>query len=366
IQAELERMQPTFPPGLEAQIAFDNVQIVRESISEVLRTLAEAIGLVVLVMFLFLQNWRSTIIPAITIPVSLVGTFAFVKIFGFSINTLTLFGIVLATGIVVDDAIVVIENVERHMREYGKRAHRAAIDAMREVFGAVVVIGVVLVAVFVPVAFFPGMTGRLYQQFSLTIAFSVALSVFNAVTLTPALSALLLDKESHTHGRFFTAINRGIDAMTAWYVSFVRFVVSWRVTMLLVFVFLLAATWGVFRIVPSSFVPSEDEGYFITIVQGPAGASLQYTTSVLEQAEALLANVPEIQTAFSVAGFSFAGSAPHQGIMFVRMRPLEERQRPEQSLAAVIDRLRGPLLSIPGALVIPIAPPAIQGLSPLG
>src|SRR5262249_33696409 len=157
------------------------------------------IGLVILVMFLFLQNWRSTIIPGITIPVSLVGTFAFVKLFGFSINTLTLFGIVLATGIVVDDAIVVIENIERHIRQYKKRALVAAHDAMKEVFSAVVVIGLVLIAVFVPVAFFPGTTGRMYQQFSLTIAFAVVLSVFNAVTFTPALSALLLDKESHTH-----------------------------------------------------------------------------------------------------------------------------------------------------------------------
>ena len=168
----------------------------QESIIEVLKTLGEAILLVVLVMFVFLQNVRSTLIPAVTIPVSLIGTFAFVKLFGFSINTLTLFGIVLATGIVVDDAIVVIENVERHMREYGKRAHVAAVDAMREVFSAVIVIGIVLVAVFVPVAFFPGTTGRMYQQFSLTIAFSVVLSVFNAVTFTPALSALLLDKHS--------------------------------------------------------------------------------------------------------------------------------------------------------------------------
>ena len=185
--AEMERLERSFPPGLEWTMAFDNVGVVRESIIEVLKTLAEAIGLVILVMFIFLQNWRSTIIPAITIPVSLIGTFAFLKLFGFSINTLTLFGIVLATGIVVDDAIVVIENIERHMREYGKSAQQAAIDAMREVFGAVVVIGIVLVAVFVPIAFFPGTTGRLYQQFSLTIAFAIVLSVFNAVTLTPAI-----------------------------------------------------------------------------------------------------------------------------------------------------------------------------------
>src|SRR6186713_2343578 len=228
IQHELERLRKNFPPGLEAQIAFDNVVVVQESIVEVLKTLAEAIGLVVLVMFLFLQNWRSTLIPAITIPVSLVGTFAFVKLFGFSINTLTLFGIVLATGIVVDDAIVVIENVERHMREEKKPARQAAIDAMREVFGAVVVIGVVLVAVFLPIAFFPGTTGRMYQQFSMTITFAVILSVFNAVTFTPALSALLLEKESHTHGRFFTAVNRVIDGGTNSYVRLLGGALRWK------------------------------------------------------------------------------------------------------------------------------------------
>ena len=185
-----------------------------------LKTLAEAIGLVVLVMFLFLQNWRSTIIPAITIPVSLIGTFAFVKMFGFSINTLTLFGIVLATGIVVDDAIVVIENIERHMREYKKTAHDAAIDAMREVFSAVIVIGIVLVAVFVPVAFFPGTTGRMYQQFSLTIAFSVVLSVFNAVTFTPGAvgAAARPARRRKGPGRFFTFVNKIIDGGTHLYV----------------------------------------------------------------------------------------------------------------------------------------------------
>src|SRR5918995_45133 len=223
VVAEMERLEASFPPGLEWQVAFDNVVVVRESIREVLITLAEAIGLVILVMFLFLQNWRSTIIPAVTIPVSLIGTFAFIKLFGFSINVLTLFGIVLATGIVVDDAIVVIENIERHMREFHKSARQAAVDAMREVFGAVVVIGIVLVAVFVPVAFFPGVTGRLYQQFSLTIAFSVILSVFG-----------------------------------------------------------LFATWTVFRLVPLSFWPQEDEACFFSIVRAPAGGSLEYSTAIAE------------------------------------------------------------------------------------
>jgi HAE1 family hydrophobic/amphiphilic exporter-1 len=232
VMVEMERLEKSFPPGLEWRLAFDNVGVVRESIKEVLVTLIEAIVLVILVMFLFLQNWRSTLIPAITIPVSLIGTFAFVKLFNFSINTLTLFGIVLATGIVVDDAIVVIENIERHMREEKKDAYRAAIDAMREVLGAVVVIGLVLVAVFVPVAFFPGTTGRLYQQFSLTIAFAVVLSVFNAVTFTPALSALLLDKQSHAHGRFFGGVNRVIDGGTNGYVRVLKRALTLRPLML--------------------------------------------------------------------------------------------------------------------------------------
>ena len=366
VRAELLRLQQNFPPGLEAMIAFDNVAVVRESIREVLITLAEAIGLVILVMFLFLQNWRSTIIPAITIPVSLIGTFAFVKLFGFSINTLTLFGIVLATGIVVDDAIVVIENVERHMREYGKRARRAAIDAMREVFSAVVVIGVVLIAVFVPVAFFPGTTGRMYQQFSLTIAFAVLLSVFNALTFTPALAAVLLDKEHHEHGWFFTRVNRVIDAGTEAYVRVVRGLLRWRLPMLALFLVALVGTWVVYRAVPSSFVPSEDEGYFITILQAPAGASLEYTSNIARQAEAIMVQQPEILTAFSVAGFSFSGSAANQGLMFTRLKDLAERPGSDQSLEAVLNRIRGPLMGIPGALVFPVAPPSIQGLSAFG
>jgi len=367
IQDALARLEPNFPPGLEARIAFDNVVVVQESIVEVLKTLAEAIGLVVLVMFLFLQNWRSTIIPAVTIPVSLIGTFAFVKLFGFSINTLTLFGIVLATGIVVDDAIVVIENVERHMREEKKKAMRAAIDAMREVASAVVVIGIVLVSVFVPVAFFPGTTGRMYQQFSLTIAFAVVLSVFNALTFTPALSALLLDRESHSKGRFFSFVNRIIDGGTRFYVKAVRFALRWEVAMLLIFAASLWGTWQIYRAVPSSFVPDEDEGYFITIIQAPAGASLEYTTNIAKQAEQVILAQPEVQATFSVAGFSFSGSAPNQGLMFSRLKDFKERPGPEQSLAAVLGRLRGQLMGgISGALVIPVAPPSIQGLSAFG
>jgi HAE1 family hydrophobic/amphiphilic exporter-1 len=314
VNAEMDRMDDQFPPGLKWQLAFDNVVVVRESIIEVLKTLGEAIALVILVMFLFLQNWRSTLIPAITIPVSLIGTFAFVKLLGYSINTLTLFGIVLATGIVVDDAIVVIENIERHMRESGKSAHDAAVDAMREVFSAVVVIGIVLVAVFLPVAFFPGTTGRMYQQFAMTITFAVILSVFNAVTFTPALSALLLDKETHTHGRFFTGVNRIIDGGTNVYVRAVSGALRWKWVMALVFVLSLAATWWVYRAVPGAFVPAEDEGYFITIVQAPSGASIEYTTNVMKDVEQIYFKQPEIAGVFSVAGFSFSGAASNNGL----------------------------------------------------
>jgi HAE1 family hydrophobic/amphiphilic exporter-1 len=366
VMTEMARLEKSFPPGLEWRLAFDNVGVVRESIKEVLLTLAEAIFLVVLVMFLFLQNWRSTLIPTITIPVSLIGTFAFVKLFGFSINTLTLFGIVLATGIVVDDAIVVIENIERHMTEEKKSSYQAAIDAMREVFGAVVVIGLVLVAVFVPVAFFPGTTGRLYQQFSLTIAFAVILSVFNAVTFTPALSALLLAKESHSHGRFFTAVNRVIEGGTSFYVRSLKRALELRPLMLGLFAVGLLATWWLFKTVPSAFVPDEDEGYFISVLQAPAGASLEYTTRIAKQAEAILFADPDIQAAFSVAGFSFSGAAPNNGLIFPRLKAYDERRGKAHSLQAVLNRIRGPMMGIPGALVIPFAPPGIQGLSAFG
>ena len=370
VQAELERLRENFPPGLEVQIAFDNVSVVRESIVEVLKTLAEAIVLVLLVLFVFLQNWRSTLIPAITIPVSLIGTFAFMKLLGFSINTLTLFGIVLATGTVVDDAIVVIENIERHMREYGKHAMRAAIDGMAEVFSAVIVIGVVLVAVFVPVAFFPGTTGRMYQQFSITIAFAVILSVFNAVTLTPALSALLLveDKEqTKKEWWFFRWVNLGLEGGTQLYVGFVRRLLRFEIATLVVFALGLWATVTVYRAVPSSFVPEEDEGYFISIIQAPSGASLEYTTDVAKQAEEIILAQPEVVATFSVAGFSFSGASPNQGLMFTLLRDWSERRDPSQSMAAVLTRLRGQLVGgIPGGLVIPVAPPSIQGVSAFG
>ncbi len=366
VTAELDRLSQSFPPGMRYQVAFNTTEVVEASISEVQQTLLEAIGLVELVIFIFLQSWRSTLIPAITIPVSLIGAFAFVKLMGFSINTLTLFGIVLATGIVVDDAIVVIENIERHIQEYKVSARRAASDAMREVLGAVVATGLVLIAVFVPVAFFPGTTGRLYAQFSITIAFAVALSVFNAITLTPALSALLLTQSGHGKNRFFAFFERGIDLMTRGYVRILRGALTLRWAVVLVFVGALALTYWVYMIVPRAFIPEEDPGYFIIQVQAPAGASLEYTGNVAKQAEGIILKDPDVLALFSVMGFSFSGAAPNQGLMFVRLKPFEDRIGDEHSVQAVLGRISGPLFGLPGAIVVGFTPPAIQGLSRFG
>lgn len=366
VSAEMERLAEQFPPGMRYLVSFNTTDVVEESIAEVIKTLIEAIALVVLVIFVFLQTWRSTIIPAITIPVSLIGAFAFVKLMDFSINTLTLFGIILATGIVVDDAIVVIENIERHIQEYKKTARQAASDAMKEVFGAVIATGLVLTAVFVPVAFFPGTTGRLYAQFSMTIAFAVALSVFNAITLTPALSALLLDRESHEKGRFFSWFERGITSGTTAYVRALRAGMRWRWAVVALFVVSLGLTWWVYRSVPQAFVPEGDPGYFMVQVQAPAGASLEYTGQVAQQAEKILMADPDIMALFSVMGFSFGGAAPNAGIMFVRLKEFADRPGKEHSLQAVLGRVSGPLFAIPGAIIAGFPPPSIPGLGRFG
>ncbi len=366
VRQELDRLATAFPPGLKYHIAFNTTQVVAESIREVLITLAEAIGLVVLVMFVFLQSWRTTLIPTITIPVSLVGAFAFIKLMGFSINTLTLFGIILATGIVVDDAIVVIENIERHIQEYKTPARKAAAAAMREVFGAVIATALVLVAVFVPVAFFPGTTGRLYAQFSMTIAFSVALSAFNALTLTPALSALLLDRSHHGKGAFFSRVEQAITAGTNRYVAVLTRLLRIRWGVVVVFLAALGLTALVYQSVPKAFVPAEDQGYFISIVQAPAGASLQYTGGIARQAEAILMKDPEVESVFSVMGFSFSGAAPNQGLIFTSLKPFAERKGAAHSLQTVLGRVSGQFAGISGANVFATPPPSIPGLGAFG
>ena len=365
--AELDRLSKSFPPGMHYRLAFDTTDAVSESIRDVLSTLGTAIVLVILVIFVFLEDWRSTLIPAVTIPVSLIGTFAFVKLLGFSINTLTLFGITLATGLVVDDAIVVIENIERHIQEGQRDARKASSDAMGEVTGAVIATSLVLVAVFVPVAFFPGTTGILFRQFALTIAFSITISAFNALTLTPALSALLLGREHGGKIWLFREVDKVVGATTAGYRRTLRFLLNYRLPMAILFFVGLGLTYYVFKHVPTGFVPDEDQGYFIIVVQAPSGASLEYTKSIEQQVTKIVTtNIPESEGTFSIAGFSFAGAAANQGLMFVSLRPYSQRKGDEHAAAAVLARLRPMLFGISGAIVFPTLPPAVQGLGQFG
>ena len=364
--AELERLSQHFPPGLKYQVAFDTTDVVGESIADVLITLGEAIGLVILVIFLFLEDWRSTLIPAATIPVSLVGTFTFVKLLGFSINTLTLFGITLATGLVVDDAIVVIENIQRHISEGERDPFKAASAAMKEVTGAVIATSLVLVSVFVPVAFFPGTTGILFRQFALTIAFSISISAFNALTLTPALSALLLGRTRGAHGAFFSAVDRLVKSTTEGYRSALRGILAHKGVALVLFFLGLGAAYLVYSRVPKGFVPAEDQGYFIIAVQSPQGASLQYTANIEQQVTGVLSKEKDVIGVFAVSGFSFGGSAPNRGLVFAALQSFAKRKSEEHSADAIINRLRGPLSKILGANVVAFAPAAVQGLGEFG
>ncbi len=286
-KAALDDLAKSFPPGLTYEVPFDTTTVIGDSIREVVQTLGEAIIIVIVVIFLFLLDWRATIIPAITIPVSLVGTFAFIKIFDFSINSLTMFGITLATGLVVDDAIVVIENVQRHINEEHSDPHTATSVAMAEVTSAVIATSLVLISVFVPVSFFPGTTGILYKQFSLTIAFSIAISAFNALTLSPALAAIFLRGEKHKRG-LLGLIDRGIHQTTRIYGKGIRHILKLRYLVLLLFIGGLAATAWLYRTVPSAFLPTEDQNYLICIVQTPPGASLTYTADVADKATTLI------------------------------------------------------------------------------
>jgi hydrophobic/amphiphilic exporter-1 (mainly G- bacteria), HAE1 family len=365
-RAEMVRLSKRFPPGLRYVVAFDTTLSVHQSIHEVLITLTQAILLVVIVIFLFLQDWRSTLIPAITIPVSLIGTFAFMKVLGFSINTLTLFGITLATGLVVDDAIVVIENIARLIKTHGYSARIAASQGMAEVTGAVVATSLVLGAVFVPVALFPGTTGQLYRQFALTIAISVGLSAFNSLTLTPALSALLLQPEKERKPAFFRLFNWGMDRLTAGYTFAIRSLVSVRYLVLAIYIGLICLTVWIYKTVPSAFIPNEDQGYFIITVQGPAGVSLGYTETVMSNAEKLLLRNSDVIGVFSVGGFGFTGNGANNGVIFVTLAPYSQRKGSEHSLDAIINRVRAPLMAITDATLIPFNPPAINGLGNFG
>jgi HAE1 family hydrophobic/amphiphilic exporter-1 len=366
VSVQMDELAKSFPPGYYYKVAFDTTMFVRESIKEVVITLLIAIALVIAVIFFFLQDWRTTLIPAITIPVSLIGTFALMKAFGFSINTLTLFGITLATGLVVDDAIVVIENISRYIKEKGMTPLAGTSAAMREIMGAVVATSIVLLAVFVPVAFTPGTTGRLYQQFALTIACAISISLFNALTLTPALSALLLGREEQAERGFFAAVNDGINTVRRRYQALIPRLIQWTGPIIVLFVAALAGTVLLFVRTPTAFVPDEDQGYFIVTVQSPEGVPLSYTAAVTRKVGQIVHGFPEVSDYFTINGYGFNGTASSNALMFVLLRPWSERKATQSSLNGILNRLYPKLFSIPNAAVFAFNPPAIDGVGTLG
>ena len=384
-KAALAKLSESFPPGLKYAIAFDSTTVVGDSIREVLVTLALAIFIVITVIFLFLLDWRATIIPAVTIPVSLIGTFAFIKIFGFSINALTLFGITLATGLVVDDAIVVIENVQRHMHMEHADPHAATSRAMGEVTSAVIATSLVLIAVFVPVSFFPGTTGILYRQFSLTIAFAIAISAFNALTLSPALSAMFLrgeedrpkqldflhiDVVSRLFAKFIHATDRQISWLSANYAKAIHGALRLRYVLLVLFFAGLGATVWTYQHVPTGFIPQEDQSFLMVIVQAPPGSSLAYTGALADRAQAIISTNKDIAGAFSVMGFSFSGNASNAGMMFISTTPSDQRRGKGHSTADIVADLNPKLMSLMfapnGGLVAMFEPPAVNGVGSFG
>ena len=368
IRAAMELLKEDFPSGVDYAIIYDTTKFVTESIKEVVITLFEAFILVFIVVFIFLQNFRATLIPAITIPVSLIGTFALINALGFSINTLTLFGLVLAIGLVVDDAIVVVENASRLIQEKGVSSREATSAAMKEVTGPIVATSLVLMAVFVPVSFMPGITGQLYRQFALTIACSVAISTINALTLSPALCALFLKKETGEKFWFFKKFDQGFVWFKDRYHGLVATLTDrWKIVVG-VFAVLMVCTYFLFTIVPTGFVPEEDQGYFIINVQGPEGSSLERTEETMKEVYDILVNTPGVAHVVAIAGLNFLTSASdsNTGAMFAVLEPWGKRKTYALSVFGLIDRVRKEFAGIQGAVVVPFNAPPIQGLSSTG
>jgi len=370
IKKLMAEMKQRFPEDMDYAIALDTTRAVTEGIKEIVVTLLIAIALVILVVYVFLQGWRATLIPLLAVPVSLVGTFVFFPLFGFSINTLSLFGLVLAIGLVVDDAIVVVEGVERHIEE-GMTPKNAALKAMEELSGPVVGIALVLSAVFVPTAFIPGITGRLYQQFAVTIAISVLLSAFNALTLSPALAALLLRPRTQSRGllrRFFDWFNRSFEHATEGYVRWSAALLRKTVVVVVLLVaFSLAGGFFANR-VPSSFLPDEDQGYAYINLQLPNGASLERTTAVAADVEKILANTPGVRYSTSVVGFSLLSfvRTSYNAFFFVTLKPWDERTTRAEQFQAIKAHLNQELSRLPAAIAFSFSPPAIPGVGTSG
>jgi HAE1 family hydrophobic/amphiphilic exporter-1 len=366
----MAELKERFPSDLDYSVVIDTTRAVVEGMREIGKTFLEALVLVMLVVFIFLQGWRAALIPLLAVPVSLVGTFAIFPLLGFSVNTLSLFGLVLAIGLVVDDAIVVVEAVQHHI-ERGMAPREATLKAMEEVSGPVVAIALILAAVFLPTVFIPGITGRLYQQFAVTIAISVLLSAFNALTLSPALSALLLrptGKRTGPLGRFFNGFNRGYDRLTAGYIGFCRVLIR-KSSFSLLFLALVAVLAGLFgRKLPTGFLPEEDQGYLYVGVQLPFAASLERTVSVCKQVEDLILATPGVRACSTVTGFSLLSFSrnTYSATMWVSLKEWGERTKAEESYESIKKQLTKRVSQVPGAATFVFPPPAIQGVGTAG
>ncbi|GAB4371635.1 MAG: efflux RND transporter permease subunit [Elainellaceae cyanobacterium] len=364
--ADLER---DFPPGLTSHLVYDTTEFIETSQKEVTVTLLQAVGLVILILFIFLQDWRTTIIPAVAIPVALIGAMVFAFVFGFSLNSLTMFGIILATGVVVDDAIVIVESVAANI-ERGMKPRQAAMASMSTLVGATVSTSLVLIAIFLPVAMFPGSTGIMYRQFALIMAFAIVVSTFNALTFTPSMSALLLrSKQGEGRGplaKFFRWFNRRFDWLRDRYRRLVEFLLRIRYIVIGVFVLALAATFLMFKSVPTGFIPEEDQGLFIGIIQAPEGVALNYTDKIGQQIYQALDQTPEVEASMIVSGFGLEGSGPNRGTFFAKLKNWSERQGNDQSVQAILGRLNQQFARIQEAVVVGLNVPAVPGFSATG
>jgi multidrug efflux pump len=378
VRAKMAELSADFPEDVEYSVVYDPTQFVRESINAVIKTLLEATALVVLVVIVFLQTWRASIIPLVAVPVSIVGTFAVLLMFGFSINTLSLFGLVLAIGIVVDDAIVVVENVERNIQS-GLTPRNATVQAMKEVSGPIIAIALVLCAVFIPIAFVSGLTGQFYRQFAMTIAISTVISAFNSLTLSPALAAALLKphdapKDALTRGmdkifgRFFNWFNHVFGRASERYESGVKGVLNRKAAALVVYAVLAVAAVLMFNVVPSGFVPAQDKQYLVGFAQLPDAASLERTDTVIRRMSEVAQSVPGVQDSIAFPGLSINGftNAPNAGIVFFSLTPFSERKTADLSGAAIAQQINQKLGGIEDAFIMVFPPPPVEGLGTIG
>jgi len=368
VRQVMDELKATFPEGMTYAIAYDTTNFVKESMKEVITTLFEAILLVFMVVYVFLQNLRTTLIPCIAIPVSLIGTFALFSVFGFSINILSLLGLVLAIGLVVDDAIVVVENVEKKLEQNITNVKEATLLATKEVQGPIIATTLILLAVFVPVAFIPGMTGSLYNQFALAIAFSVALSGINSLTLTPALCGMLLKGKTENNFVFFRWFERSFHRLQHAYKRSVERCIKKKGLVLLVFAALGLLTVAVFWFLPTGFIPDEDQGYYIVVVKGPAGSSLYRTEATVDKVMEILKKTPGVNSTVNINGYNIidAISEPDMAVIFVTLKPWSERKTPELSAQGLIKSTQQEFSKIDDAIISAINAPTIPGLGSVG